>query len=175
VTRRIIACLFAALLLISPVSQALAAPPQPEAHASPEAPHISPEVWAQVAGALVGFGLYSLYVAPGAGLVGGLAAVAGTRIVAATLAGTGAVIGTFIYDRWTGQPLDYAYFWHRGGFIAGIAAGIAVFGVLGYPIDGGVTWLGWVANRVVLLGSGVLGSWWADSWYGVPAPAAPVQ
>lgn len=126
---------------------------------------MTPELLAQGAGALVGFGLYSLYVSPGAGLIGGATAVMGTRIVAATLAGAGAVAGTFVYDRWTGQPLDYAYFWHRGGFIAGLAAGIGVFGVLGYPIDGGVTWLGWVANRVTLLGSGLVGAWYADRWY----------
>ena len=77
--------------------------------------------------------------------------------------------GTFVYDRWAGQPLDYAYFWHRGGFIGGVAAGIAAFGVLGYPIDGGASWLAWAANRVAILGSGVIGAWTADHWYQAPA------
>ncbi len=158
--------MFAALLLAGSVSETLAATaPQAATPAPTETWHISPEVLAQAAGAVVGFGVYSLFVAPEAGVLGGAAAVLGTRIVAATLAGAGAVAGTFVYDRWTGKPLDYAYFWHRGGFVAGLAAGIAVFGVLGYPIDGGSTWLGWAANRVTLIGSGLLGSWYADRWY----------
>lgn len=171
-THRIIAILLAVFLLASPVSEALAAPPPPPPVATePATPgqwELSPELWAQGAGALVGFAMYSLFVAPGGGVVGGLLAVFGTRIVAATLAGAGAVVGTFVYDRWTGQPLDYAYFWQRGGFVAGVAAGVVAFGVLGYPLDGGVTWGEWIINRSVLLGTGVLGELWVDHWYGAP-------
>jgi len=89
----------------------------------------------------------------------------GDRLMATVLATGGAVSGTYIYDRWAGSPIDYAYFWHRGGFVIGMAAGIATFGVLGYPLGTDATWLGWTANRAALMGSGLLGSWGIDHWY----------
>ena len=125
---------------------------------------------AQAAGAIAGFGIYSLYFAPQLTATEGAVAFLGGRMVALTLAGAGAVAGTFAYDYWSGQPYDYSYFWHRGGFVAGVAAGIVAFGVLGYPVDGGSTWLGWVANRATLLGAGALGAYGADRWYTRPAP-----
>lgn len=153
--------LLAAVLLLAPAR--LHAAEQPAAQ---DQWQITPELLAQGAGALVGFGAYSLFVAPQGG-----------RIVAATLAAGGAVAGDFVFDLWTGQPLDYPYFWHRGGFIVGLAAGIAAFGVLGYPISGGSTWLGWTANRVTLLGAGIAGSLAFDHWYGAstPSPADNVR
>jgi hypothetical protein len=162
--------LVAACLLICPAGGSLAAPPpQDNGQAAPGSWNISPELLAQGAGALVGFGVFSLFVAPQVTVAEGVVAVLGGRLVAATLAGAGAMAGTFVYDRWTGQPLDYAYFWHRGGFIGGVAAGIAAFGLHGYPIDGGTSWLGWAANRATILGSGLIGAWAADLWYQAPA------
>jgi hypothetical protein len=162
--------LVAACLLICPAGGSLAAPPpQDNGQAAPGSWNISPELLAQGAGALVGFGVFSLFVAPQVTVAEGVVAVLGGRLVAATLAGAGAMAGIFVYDRWAGQPLDYAYFWHRGGFIGGVAAGIAAFGLLGYPIDGGTSWLGWAANRATILGSGLIGAWAADLWYQAPA------
>jgi hypothetical protein len=156
--------LVAACLLICPAGGSLAAPPpQDNRLAAADSWSLSPELLAQGAGALVGFGVYSLFVAPQVTVAGGVVAVLGGRLVAATLAGAGAMAGTFVYDRWAGLPLDYAYFWHRGGFIGGVAAGIAAFGLLGYPIEGGASWLGWAANRASILGSGLMGAWAADS------------
>jgi len=144
-SRSVLAALLASSLLVAP---AAAQPASPEWE-------ITPGLIAQGAGALIGFGAYSLFIAPQGG-----------RLVAATVAAGGAVAGDFVYDVWTGQPLDYPYFWHRGGFIVGLAAGIAAFGVLGYPISGGSTWLGWTANRITLLGAGIAGSLAFDRWYG---------
>jgi len=169
VLRRALSVLLATCLLVCAV-RAVAAPPQPS-----EQTQLSPELLAQGAGAIVGFGVYSLFIAPQATAAEGVAAILGSRVVALTLAATGAVAGTFAYDYWTDQPFDYAYFWHRGGFVGGIVAAIAAFGVLGYPIDGGATWLGWAANRVTLLGSGLLGSWAADRWYGTQAQGNPAR
>ena len=169
-TMRALPALVAVCLLICPAGGSLAAPPpQNNGQAAPESWQISPELLAQGAGALVGFGIFSLFVAPQVTVAEGVVAVLGGRLVAATLAGAGAMAGTFVYDRWAGQPLDYAYFWHRGGFIGGVAAGIGVFGLLGYPIDGGASWLAWAANRAAILGSGVIGAWAADHWYQAPA------
>jgi hypothetical protein len=156
--------------VISPAGGSLAAPPpQGENHDATQSWQLSPELLAQGAGALVGFGVYSLFVAPQVTVAEGVVAVLGGRLVAATLAGAGAMAGTFVYDHWAGQPLDYAYFWHRGGFVGGVAVGIGVFGLLGYPIDGGASWLGWAANRATILGSGVLGAWAADLWHQAPS------
>ena len=118
---------------------------------------------------MAGFGVYSVFVAPQFTAAEGVSALLGGRLVAATLAGAGAVFATFAYDHWAGLPLDYPYFWHRGGFIGGVAAGIAAFGLLGYPIDGGSTWLGWAGNRAAILGSGLIGAWSTDHWYRAPA------
>ena len=148
-SRPVLAALLAFTLLVAPAATRAAEQPAPQEW------QISPELIAQGVGALVGFGAYSLFIAPQGG-----------RLVAATVAAGGAVAGDFVYDLWTGQPLDYPYFWHRSGFIVGLASGIAAFGVLGYPISGGSTWLGWAANRVTLLGAGIAGSLAFDRWYG---------
>jgi hypothetical protein len=125
----------------------------------------SPELIAQGIGALIGFGVYSLYLAPTAGTATDAASVLGNRLLASGLAGVGAIAGTYAYDIDAGLPLDHAYFWHRSGFIIGIAAGAVAFGVLGYPAGPGATWLGWAANRTALVGTGLLGAWATDSWY----------
>jgi len=157
VTRRTLPAALAVGLLACRIGQAGALPPEPRP--------LSPEVVAQAAGAVAGFGIYSLFIQPQLNDATGIGVVAASRLMALTLAGAGAVAGTFIYDQWTGQPTNYAYVWERGGFIGGVAVGIAAFGVLGYPIDGGATWLGWAANRAALLGAGLAGSWAAHSWY----------
>jgi hypothetical protein len=149
-TRGALPALVAVCLLICPMGASRAEPPpRDNGQAAPESWQISP--------------------APQVTVAEGVVAVLGGRLVAATLAGAGAVAGTFVYDRWAGQPLDYAYFWRRGGFIGGVAAGIGVFGLLGYPIDGGASWLAWAANRAAILGSGVIGALTADHWYQAPA------
>jgi hypothetical protein len=130
----------------------------------------APQVLAQAVGAVMGFGIYSLFLAPEAAAMEGVAAIVRSRVMALTMAGIGAVAGSFVYDRWTGQSPDYGYLWERGGFIGGVAVGIAAFGVLGYPIDGGATWLGWAANRAGVLGTGLAGSWAAGQWYRASTP-----
>jgi len=120
---------------------------------------------AQGAGALIGYGTYFLFLAPQAAAVDTTASLVGYRLLASGLAGAGAVAGTYTYDVASGLPIDYAYFWHRGGFIAGVAAGVVVFAALGYPAGPGSTWLSWTANRAALVGTGLLAAWAADNWY----------
>ncbi len=139
-----------------------AAPTQPDTQSDLG---VSPELLAQGAGALLGFAAFSLFIAPQAAATGGVAGLLGGRLAATALAGAGAIAGMTAYDVWSGLPINYAYFWHRGGFVAGVAAGVAAFGVLGYPGGGGTTWLGWAANRGALLGTGLFGSWMTDRWY----------
>jgi hypothetical protein len=141
---------------------AIAAPPA-QSHASWSS-LVTPELLAQGAGAFIGFAAYSAFLAPEAAAAGGLASMLGGRLMATTVAGAGAVVATYAYDLAAGLPLDYEYFWHRGGFIVGVGAGIAAFGVLGLPAGTDATWLGWTANRAALLGSGLLGAWAIDHW-----------
>jgi hypothetical protein len=151
-----------------PVQQVVPAPPAPPAPAQSmstwEWPP-PPQLLAQGVGALIGFGAFSLFLAPQAATATGPLSFLGNRIMATVMAATGAVAGTYAYDLWAGLPTDYAYFWHRGGFVAGVAAGVALFGVLGYPAGGGTTWFGWAANRVTLVGAGLYGAWVTDHWY----------
>ena len=97
--------------------------------------------------------------------------------MATVMAASGAVAATYAYDRWADSPVDYAYFWHRGGFVVGMAAGVATFGVLGYPVATNSTWFGWAANRAALMGTGLLGAWGTDQWYAglLPWSASTVQ
>lgn len=154
---------FASAVPVTSESRTTAADGAPTQQATNWSP--TGELMAQGAGAIVGFGVFSLFVAPQAAALGEVAELLTGRIVATALAGAGAVGGTYLYDLWNDLPIDYAYFWHRGGFVLGIAGGIAVFGVMGYPLDGGSTWLIWAANRATLLGTGLLGSWTIDRWY----------
>lgn len=175
VLRRILSALLAVTLLICPVARPWAAAASAPGEARPAAPATSsaePTSWlasrellAQGIGALAGLGLYSLYIAPQAGLLEG-------RILATSFAGLGAVGGTVAYDFWTDQPIDYGYVWHRSGFVLGIAAGIAVFGAVGYPAGTGATWLSWAGNRAALAATGLAGAWYVDRWYAAE-PAAP--
>ncbi len=173
--RRLLLVLTTASVMACPLAQPFAAPTPAQA-AAPAQATTDEALWlwswrpstvllAQGAGALVGFATYSVLVAPQAVAAGGMATVLAGRIMATALAAAGAVVATYIYDVANGQPLDHAYFWHRGGFVVGVAAGIAVFGVLGYPGGSGADWLGWAANRGALLGTGLLGARAMDLWY----------
>ncbi len=173
--RVLVALLAVCLLAYSTTGSDAAATIMPQQQSVPAAPAappasaswsslVTPELLAQGAGAFIGFAAYSAFLAPEAAAAGGLASMLGGRLMATTVAGAGAVVATYAYDVATGLPLDYAYFWHRGGFIVGVGAGIAAFGVLGLPAGTDATWLGWTANRAALLGSGLLGAWAIDHW-----------
>jgi hypothetical protein len=147
-------------------------PSSPRLASAPSAPvdalsawRPSPESLAQGAGALVGIATYSLLLAPEMSAGSGVARLLSDRFMATILAATGAVAATYVYDRWTGEPIDYSYFWHRGGFVLGMAAGVATFGVLGYPVGTDATWVGWTANRAALIGAGLAGAWAMDRWH----------
>jgi hypothetical protein len=174
---RVLAAVLAACLLAYPATDPLAAtgpvtitlPALPEA--APPASGgtwsrmFSPELMAQGAGALLGYGAYVLFLAPSAAVVDSSTTAIGYRLVASSLAGAGAVAATYAYDVSTGQPVNYAYFWHRGGFIVGVAAGVVAFAALGNPAGAGTTWLAWAINRSALVGTGLLAAWGTDRWY----------
>jgi hypothetical protein len=90
--------------------------------------------------------------------------VIANRIVAAGLAGTAAIGTMFVYDKWTGQPIEYDYAWSRGGFVAGATGASVVLTALGYEPGNWFT-AAWAVNRSILLGAGVLGDWAARRWY----------
>jgi hypothetical protein len=167
VHHRILPVLLAAGLLAIPLREPQAATPaaQPASSAPAKMWPVSPELLVQGAGALVGIGAYSFFLAPQATAVGGVVSMLGDRITATAMATAGAISATYLYDLWEGVPIEYDYFWHRGGFVAGVAAGVAVFGVLGYPAGGGSTWLGWTINRTALIATGLYGAWTIDRWY----------
>ncbi len=140
-TRRALPALVAVCLLICPVGGSLAAPPpQDNGQAAPGSWQISPELLAQGA---AWWRRPWPERAPWPGH-------------SSTTVGPG--------SRWTTR-----YFRHRGGFVGGVATGICVFGLLGYPIDGGASWLAWAAHQVTILGIGLIGAWAADLWYQAPA------
>jgi hypothetical protein len=122
------------------------------------------------AGALIGIVAFNLYVAPliaaSAGSVTVLPSLVDPRVIATTVAATGAVLTGYVYDRWTDQPIDSAYMWRRGGFVVGVAAGSEMLAVLGYPASAAVPQFSppGIANRVFLVGSGLLGGWLTDLW-----------
>jgi hypothetical protein len=169
---RVLAAALAACLALLTVLDAraatLAVEPQPaEAQASWGSywyRMVSPELLAQGAGALLGYGAYGLFLAPAVTPADPMT-VYGYRLLGSSMAGAGAVAGTYAYDVGSGEPLNYAYFWHRGGFIVGVAAGVVAFAVLGYPGGAGTTWLSWGANRAALVGTGLLAAWGTDYWY----------
>jgi hypothetical protein len=187
--RILIVLLAGSLSICSVTASQAAAPaptePSPQRTASPpSAPaqdlwawRPSAELLAQIAGAFAGIGAYSLLLAPQAAGSSGIASLLGNRIMATVMAASGAVAATYAYDRWADSPVDYAYFWHRGGFVVGMAAGVATFGVLGYPVVTNSTWFGWAANRAALMGTGLLGAWGTDQWYAglLPWSASTVQ
>jgi hypothetical protein len=138
-----------------------------------------PDTIAEGTGAVVGFIAFNFYVAPIAAAAGpgatGLQAWLGTRVVASTLAATGAVLTTTAYDIWSGRPLNTVMFWGRGGAVAGVAAGSALLGVLGYPASATLARFSpaWVANRSFLVGTALLGDWAATNWARGPKSTRP--
>jgi len=138
------------------------------------------------AGAVMGAVTFNVLAAP-FGIVplagGALEPVAvdvalGSRLIAATTAGAGALGANWLYDRWTGQQSDYKYL---GSLAVGAVAGVAVGNVLSagtlgvlpyYPGAGAANAAGALASgaaqaasRVYVIGSGVLGAWAADYLY----------
>ena len=132
--------------------------------------YVSQETVVHGAGALIGIIAFNFYVAPlavasgvGAGPVRSLLS---TRVMATTLAATGAVLTTYVYDRWTDQPIDTIYLWSRAGAVAGVAAGTGLLAGLGYPPSIALARFSpeWVANRSFLVGSALLGAWMTEVW-----------
>jgi hypothetical protein len=111
----------------------------------------------------------------------------GSRLIAVTTAGAGALAATWAYDRWTGHKSDYAYLLSLGaGALAGVAvANLLTAGAIGLPpyyagagvanAAGAMTsTAAQAASRVYVIGSAVIGAWVADSLYRSPhAPAPP--
>ena len=99
----------------------------------------------------------------------------GTRVIATTLAATGAILTTYVYDRWTDQPTDYTYFWSRGGAVVGVGVGTAMLATFGYPVAATYVRFSppWVANRAFLVGAGLLGGWMTDTWIRRGQPGKP--
>jgi hypothetical protein len=138
------------------------------------------------AGAVMGAVAFNVLSAP-FGVVpfagGALAAVPvsvamGSRLIAVTAAGAGALGANWLYDRWTGQQSDYAYFATLGaGALAGVAVGnylaMGTLGVPPYYVGAGVadaagalaSPAAQAASRVYAVGSAVLGAWAADWIY----------
>jgi hypothetical protein len=159
------------------VSSPLALPGQFDVLPEPKPPEptwtswlTEPDTIAEGTGAVIGFIAFNFYVAPIAAAAGpgatGLQAWLGTRVVASTLAATGAVLTTTAYDVWSGRPLNYMIFWGRGGAVAGVAAGSALLGVLGYPASATLARFSpaWAANRSFLVGTALLGDWATTNW-----------
>lgn len=109
----------------------------------------------------------------------------GSRLVAATTAGAGALAATFAYDKLTGHQSDYAYLLSLGaGALAGVAAGnFLAAGMVGIPpyyagagaanaAGAMATSAAQAASRVYVIGSGVIGAWVADWLYRRPDTVA---
>jgi hypothetical protein len=102
----------------------------------------------------------------------------GSRLIAVTAAGAGALAATFAYDKVTVHQSDYAYLLSLGaGALAGVAIGnfltAGTFGLPPYYAGAGVanaagamtTSAAQAASRVYVIGSGVIGAWVADWLY----------
>jgi hypothetical protein len=131
---------------------------------------LTPHTIVHAAGALIGIVAFNLYVAPliaaSAGGVAVTPSLVDPRVVATTLAAAGAVLTGYVYDRWTGQPIDRAYMWSRGGFVVGVAAGSEMLAVVGYPSSAAVPQFSppGLANRVFLVSTGLVGAWLTNLW-----------
>jgi len=101
----------------------------------------------------------------------------GSRLIAVTTAGAGAIGANWLYDRWTGQQTSYNYLLTLGaGALAGVAVGNyltgGTVGALPY-VGSGVanlasTWASpaaQAASRVYVVGSAAIGAWAADWLY----------
>jgi hypothetical protein len=109
----------------------------------------------------------------------------GSRLIAVTSAGVGALAALWAYDKWTGHRSDYRYVLSLGvGALAGVAIGNWLTqGMVGTPPyfvgAGALDAAGAVASsaaqaasRVYVVGSGVLGAWVADWLYRRSAESA---
>jgi len=130
---------------------------------------VTTERMVQGAGALLGIVAFNFYVAPlsaasGVGAAATIRGMLGTRVVASSLAATGAALTTYLYDRWNDRPIDYNYLWSRGGAVVGVGVGSALLTVLGFPSSTALSRFSpaWTANRAFLVGSGFLGGWLTD-------------
>jgi hypothetical protein len=138
------------------------------------------------AGAVAGVVAFNLLTAPlgTVPFVGGvLAAVpesvaVGSRLIAVTTAGAGALAAVWIYDEWTGHQSNYGYLLSLGaGALAGVAVGnLLSIGALGTPpyfVGAGVangagvmaSAAAQAASRIYVVGSAVIGAWAGDWIY----------
>jgi hypothetical protein len=108
----------------------------------------------------------------------------GSRLIAVSTAGAGALAAIWGYDQWTGHKSDYAYLLSLGaGALAGVAVGnLLTAGTIGLPpyyAGAGVanaagamaSTAAQAASRVYVIGSGVIGAWVADWLYRSPSAA----
>jgi hypothetical protein len=145
---------------------------------------VGSQVLAVGAGAVMGVVAFNILSAPFGivPLAGGALEVVpgsvalGSRLIAVTTAGSGAIGANWLYDRWTGQQSNYRYLLTLGaGALAGVAIGnYLVAGTVGaFPYVGsGVAEVAdaWApaaqaASRIYAVGSAVLGAWAADWFY----------
>jgi hypothetical protein len=142
-------------------------------------PSASERIMAAGLGAIAGVGAFGWLTAPlgsvpwaGAALDAMPAAtMVGSRIIAVTTGGLGALAGNWLYDRATGEQSDQAYAWSLfGGALAGVALGnLLVAGQIGMPpyyIGAGLAEAGGAiatsaasaASRLVAVTSGAAGA-----------------
>jgi hypothetical protein len=185
--------LLAVLLILAPSIVPLQAVAQtsPQAPASvQEAPRngwlVDRRLLAVGAGAVAGAVLFNVLAAPlgTVPLAGGVlnpvpySVALGSRLIAVSAAGAGAIGATWLYDRWTGYRSDYQYLLALGaGALAGVAVGnyltMGIWGTPPYYVGAGVanavgpmaSTAAQAASRVYVIGSGVLGAWVADYLY----------
>lgn len=152
----------------------------------PEGGTESGRLWAMAAGAVVGVATFngltqSLGVLPleGAALAPiPISTVVGSRLIAVTTGGLGAIGATWAYDKWAGNNTDFSYMFT---LLAGTFGGVAAANYLSANTVGspplstgsGLLYSGAViadaatsaASRVWVVGSGVAGALAADWWY----------
>ncbi len=152
----------------------------------PEGGMASGRLWAMAAGAIVGVSTFngmtqSLGVLPleGAALAPiPISTVVGSRLIAVTTGGLGAIGATWAYDKWAGNDTDLPYmFTLLGGTFGGVAMAnylsTSTVGALPLSTGSGLLYSGAViadaatsaASRVWVVGSGVAGALVADWWY----------
>ena len=152
----------------------------------PEGGTHSGRLWAMAAGAVVGVATFngltqSLGVLPleGAALAPiPISTVVGSRLIAVTSGGLGAIGATWAYNSWIGAETDYTYmFTLLGGTFGGVAMAnylsASTIGALPVSTGSGLLYSGAViadaatsaASRVWVVGSGVAGALAADWWY----------
>lgn len=138
------------------------------------------------AGAIVGTLVFNVFAAPlgTVPLSGGtleavpVSVALGSRLIAVTAAGLGAVGGTWLYDRWSGQTSDYGYITTLfagalGGVVVGNYLSAGILGEPPYYVGAGVangasvmaSPAAQAASRVYVVTTAVFGTWVADWLY----------